>query len=133
MNGLLADTHVLLWYLFEPAELSRAAESALSALVESGGIIYVSAISLVEIRYLTEKQRVSDIVWTKVILACLDSKVPIELLPVDMSVARAMDQVSRRAVPDMPDRIVAATAIANGLSLVTADRLIRSSSVPTVW
>ena len=36
-------------------------------------------------------------------------------------------------VPEMPDWIIAATALALGLPLVTRDLRIRSTSVPTIW
>jgi predicted nucleic acid-binding protein len=39
-----------------------------------------------------------------------------------------MDQVPRAEVPDMPDRIVAATAVAHDLSLVSADSDIQGSA-----
>jgi PIN domain nuclease of toxin-antitoxin system len=45
MRLLLADTHTLLWFLFNPTRLSRVAKSALDAAVDSGGDIYASIYS----------------------------------------------------------------------------------------
>jgi len=36
-------------------------------------------------------------------------------------------------VPDLPDRIIAATALSHNLPLVTADHKIRASRIPTIW
>ncbi len=52
MRCVLADTHALLWFLFNPKRLSHTAESALVAAVESGGAVYASVISVIEVRYL---------------------------------------------------------------------------------
>jgi PIN domain nuclease of toxin-antitoxin system len=44
-----------------------------------------------------------------------------------------MLNVSRAEVPDMPDRIVAATDIHLGVSVISRDGNIRASSVNTIW
>jgi predicted nucleic acid-binding protein len=36
-------------------------------------------------------------------------------------------------VPDLPDRVVAGTAVALGLPLVSRDGKIRASGIETVW
>jgi predicted nucleic acid-binding protein len=48
-------------------------------------------------------------------------------------VAEAVAEVPRSAVPDMPDRIIAATALHLGLPLVSRDRLIQLSGIETIW
>jgi PIN domain nuclease of toxin-antitoxin system len=55
------------------------------------------------------------------------------LAPLDRSVADALELVSRDDVPDLPDRIVCATAVALGVPLVTRDGKIRTSEVQTIW
>ena len=44
-----------------------------------------------------------------------------------------MRLVPRVAVPDMPDRIVAATAVHFGVPVISRDRRIQSSILSTVW
>ena len=53
--------------------------------------------------------------------------------PFTSDVVKAMQQVSREDVPDMPDRIVAATAVYLGVPLISRDSNIRASNVQTVW
>jgi predicted nucleic acid-binding protein len=36
-------------------------------------------------------------------------------------------------VPEMPDRIIAATAIHLGVPLVTRDRRLQSAGIQTIW
>ena len=45
----------------------------------------------------------------------------------------AVAEISRAAVPDMPDRIIAATARRHGLPLVSRDRKIRACGIETIW
>ena len=45
----------------------------------------------------------------------------------------AMARVPRAVVPDLPDRMIAATALYMGLPLVIADHRIRAAGQPTVW
>jgi predicted nucleic acid-binding protein len=42
-------------------------------------------------------------------------------------------RISRDVVPDMPDRIIAATALHLELPLVTSDRRIQQTEVETIW
>jgi predicted nucleic acid-binding protein len=53
--------------------------------------------------------------------------------PFTAEVVAAMRLVSRADVPDMPDRIVSATAIFLGVPLLSRDGRIRASNVQTVW
>jgi predicted nucleic acid-binding protein len=45
----------------------------------------------------------------------------------------AMARVPRDQVPDLPDRIIAATALHLGVPLVTRDRQITASGIATIW
>ena len=45
----------------------------------------------------------------------------------------AMAQIPRSDIPDMPDRIIAATALALQLPLITRDHKIVTSFINTVW
>jgi predicted nucleic acid-binding protein len=51
-----------------------------------------------------------------------------------LAVAQVLGQVPKEEVPDMPDRIIAATALSLNLPLVTRDQKIQAtSSVQTIW
>jgi len=51
----------------------------------------------------------------------------------DRRIANAMRLVDRAAVPDFPDRIIAATAVHLGIPLISRDGKIRMSNVTTIW
>ncbi len=51
MASVVADTHTVIWYLDAPARLSATATAQLDAAASTiGEYIYISAITLVEIR-----------------------------------------------------------------------------------
>jgi PIN domain nuclease of toxin-antitoxin system len=131
MNDVVADTHAILWLLFDPLRLSPAARSAL--IVGATGTVYVSAISLVEIAYLIDKGRFPEHTLDILIGVLEDPASGVVLAPVSPEVSRAVRLIPRKLVPDMPDRIVAATALQLGLPLVTKDSQIHLSNVTTIW
>ena len=56
------------------------------------------------------------------------------VLPITASVAERSVLFTPKYPKDAADRIIGATALANGIELVTADRLIRASGeVPCIW
>jgi predicted nucleic acid-binding protein len=91
----------------------------LDAATEGGYPIYVPAICLVELVYLFEKKRLPAIARDRLLRALDDPDRPPRLVPMDRAVVDAVEIVSRNDVPDTPDRIVAATALALQLPLVS--------------
>lgn len=88
---------------------------------------------MVEIQYLVEKGRLSPDDQRALIAAVDDLQNPARVVPVDRAIVDALAQVSRDEVPDMPDRIIAATAVSLGVPLLSRDRKIRVSQVQTIW
>ena len=93
----------------------------------------MSPISLAEIVYLVEKQRLPASGYADLKTALANHEYVIEEAPFTADVVEAMRTVSRAEVPDMPDRIVAATAVRYGVPVISRDRLIRASNIQTVW
>jgi PIN domain nuclease of toxin-antitoxin system len=112
---------------------SPAARVALKQTATDGNSIYVSAISIVEVCYLVEKGKLSATVWQRLIEALADIDSALVVFPVELDIAIALQQIPRVAVPDMPDRIIAATALCLNLPLVTRDRKIQAASISTIW
>ncbi|MBZ5624490.1 MAG: hypothetical protein LAQ69_38195 [Acidobacteriia bacterium] len=77
---------------------------------DAGHDIALSAISLAESVYLIEKNRLPVSAYDDLKIALSDPDYVIEEAPFTGEVVEAMRQVPRAEVPDMPDRIVAATA-----------------------
>lgn len=91
------------------------------------------SICLVELTYLAEKGRLPTAARERLIQALDDPDSPCLVAPLDRSVADALESISRTEVPDLPDRIVAFTALALGKPLVTRDHKIRAAQLQTIW
>jgi len=128
----VADTHAALWYLFGDPRLSAPAKSAFDAAASSRHKIVLSVISLAEVVYLVEKGRLPASAYTDLQKALHDPDHVLQEAPVTSEIIDAMLEVSRVDIPDMPDRIVAATAVYFGVPAISRDGRIRTSSVKTV-
>jgi len=131
---LVADTHTIVWYLQNDPQLSAKAGEMLDAAVADGDPIFVSAATVVELNYLLSKGKISEADYRWYLLVMETAGEVVEVAPVDMGVARAVEMVPRDEVPDPIDRMIAATSVALGVPLVTRDRRLRSlETVETVW
>lgn len=130
---VVADTHAVVWYLARPDRLSAAAVEAMDAAVDAGDTVAVSAISLVEIQYLVEKKRLSPVLLRRLDEALAERDPAFEIVALDVGVAVALREVPRDEVPDMPDRIIVATALHLDAPLVSCDGRIRSAFPRTIW
>jgi PIN domain nuclease of toxin-antitoxin system len=129
----VADTHAALWYLLKNPSLSATARRFMDDAAAAGQDIVVSPISLAEIVYLVEKNRLPASAYEDLKNALADPEYVIEEAPFNGEIVEAMLKVSRAGVPDMPDRIVAATGMYFGAPVISRDGRIRSSSVKTIW
>jgi PIN domain nuclease of toxin-antitoxin system len=133
MIAAIADTHTAIWYLFYDPRLGRAASAFIDATIGSGDHIGVSAISLAEMVYLVEKRRIAANALDDVLAAIADPKIVLQHVALNDSIVRRMREVSRLDIPDLPDRIIAATAQFYDVPVLSRDSRIRSSTIQTIW
>ena len=129
----VADTHTALWYLYKNPRLSVAARTFMDDAAQAGHDIALSPISLAEIVYLVEKTWLPVSAYEDLKAALADPGYVIEEAPFTADVVEALRQVPRAEVPDMPDRIVAATAVYLRVPLISRDGRIQASNIHTVW
>jgi PIN domain nuclease of toxin-antitoxin system len=129
----VADTHTALWYLHKNPRLSVTARTFMDDAAQAGHDIASSPISLTEIVYLVEKNRLPVSAYEDLRVALADPEYVIEEAPFTADVVEALRQVPRAEVSDMPDRIVAATAVYLRVPVISRDGRIRSSNIQTVW
>jgi len=129
----VADTHTALWHLFDDARLSGPAADFIDNAAAERHRIAVSSISLAEVVYLIEKNRLPLSAYDDLKAALADPGHVLKEAPFTVEIVDVLRQVPRAAVPDMPDRIVAATAVYFGVPVISRDGRIRASSVQTVW
>jgi PIN domain nuclease of toxin-antitoxin system len=129
----VADTHTALWYLYGDSRLSKRGKIFIDDAAAAVRRIAVSAISLAEVVYLVEKRRVPASAYQDLRSALSDPDHVFVEEPLSADVVEAMRSVPRDDVPDMPDRIVAATAIYFRVPVISRDGKIRASAVETIW
>jgi PIN domain nuclease of toxin-antitoxin system len=134
MTSVVADTHTLIWYLGDTNKLSTVALAALDRAINTNNPIYVSAISLVEIVYLIEKGRLPSEVLTRIFKALDAPDVGLALTTLDRHICEKLQLIDRNIVPDMPDRIIAATTLHLAIPLVSRDHQIHNlTTIQTIW
>lgn len=133
MSAIVVDTHAAIWHVSNPSKLSVAARGAINGAAAAGVPVYVASISLVEICYLVDKLKLPQQVFDRIEAALHDPTIALRLVVLDHLIARNVALVSRGQVPDMPDRIIAATALTLGVPLVSRDRKIQASAIATIW
>ena len=112
MSAVVADTHAVLWYLAADPKLSLPDIEAMEK---------------------AEKNRIQPQALMRLRQALREPGSAFETVPLTAEIAFVPGGISRSSVPDLPDRVIAATALAIGLPLVTRDGKIGASGIETIW
>lgn len=128
---ILLDTHILIWLKVEPSKLSAGANEAIHAARQNDGLA-ISAITLWELAWIATHGRL-DFVGT--VDALLERfSLGISIRPITPKIAALANQLPETYPGDPSDRLIGATAMSEGIALVTKDRSIRShKQIKTIW
>ena len=133
MPGAITDTHALIWYLLDSPRLSAPASALFETCRAAGSRVGVSSISIAEIIYLMEKGRIPPATLPLLEESLSEQPALLEIIPTTHAIALAVQQVPRQQVPDLPDRLIVATALHLGAPLISRDRKIQLADVETIW
>ena len=133
MISAIADTHTVIWYLYDDARISDKAKRLIEANKEQGNQIGISTITLVEIVYLIEKGRIEEDAFIKLNSELKDNQSVLVEIPLTNRIVIELAKIDRNSIPDMPDRIIAATALHLNVPLLSRDEKIKISRVETIW
>ena len=129
---ILVDTHIVAWLAFAPHEISRKAKRAIEDARKHRDGLAISDITLLELATLVSKGRIRLAISVESFLQEVESRFVV--LPMNGRVCARAITLGGAYPKDPADRIIGATALVEGLSLLTADREIRRSGVcQTIW
>jgi PIN domain nuclease of toxin-antitoxin system len=129
---ILLDTHAAIWLLVEPGKLSPPARAAIRTAREKGQVIACSVMSLFEIAYLVNRNRLSLNSPAPAFLSAVQEHLAVVGLTAETAIAAA--QFAATMHGDPIDRLIAATAMSGDYTLITIDNKLRKSGVcRTVW
>jgi len=129
---ILADTHVVVWLAFDQKQISTRAKAAIDDARKNADGLAICDITLLELATLASKGRIGLDVTLESFLQEVESRFIV--LPISgRACVRAMG-LPASYPSDPADRMIGATALVEGLSLLTADRAIRRARlVHTIW
>jgi PIN domain nuclease of toxin-antitoxin system len=130
---ILLDTHVLAWLVAEPARLSRPAASAIRRARISDGLA-ISSITVWELAMLFAQGILRSHSTVESAVQNLLTRSGVVIMPITAEIAAIASQFSDDYPKDPADRLIGATAMAEGIALITRDeRIQKHLRLKTIW
>jgi PIN domain nuclease of toxin-antitoxin system len=123
MQPLLLDTHAAIW-IARNERLAPAAEEAVNAAHQEGGVVLVSPISAWELGLLVARQRLTLLMTPERWFQRLLGQPGVRLADMSPDLLIASSFLPGKPPRDPADRILAATARDLGATLITRDRAL---------
>ena len=129
---ILVDTHVVLWLAFHRDRLSKKAHEVIEEARKSKDGLAICDITLLELATLASRGRLNLNISIEAFLAEVESRFVV--LPIRSGACARIVELPATYPKDPADRIIGATALVEGLTLLTEDSEIRRSNVVrTIW
>jgi PIN domain nuclease of toxin-antitoxin system len=131
---IVLDTHAWIWYVSNPENLSSRALESIAREMAGQKPLFISSISTWEISMLVSRGRLDLTMDVRDWISKSESLAYFHFVPVDNAIAHKSVFPPEPLHNDPADRIIYATALTQGASLVTKDiKLLELTSVETIW
>ncbi|MFN8455810.1 MAG: PIN domain-containing protein, partial [Anaerolineae bacterium] len=119
MNEFVADTHAVIWYLSGNKRLSHKARTIFQQAKAGYGHVVIPSIVLVETLFLIQRARVGEDLVSALLTLTENGNDGIYIYPLNKAVAQTLSSFGPAVIPELADRIIAATAVYLNLPLLT--------------
>jgi PIN domain nuclease of toxin-antitoxin system len=131
---IVLDTHAWIWFINSPEALGKRAATAIAKARNAGEAIHISCVSTWEVHMLAAKGRLSLAIAPELWVTRCERLSFLRFNPMNNSIARLAVTACSAMHADPADRIIAATALYLGATVVTRDEKIKAGGiVPCIW
>lgn len=124
------DTHALIWYVTADKQLGKQAKAALLSVDGGNDQAVIPVVVLAEIMYLEERKRIK--VKLNELVEYLESNPNYVIAPLTLGLVLASKRITD--VPELFDRMIAATALEYQAILLTCDSVFKNSNeIKIAW
>ncbi|GAK60957.1 PilT-like protein [Candidatus Vecturithrix granuli] len=130
----VVDSHALIWHLQNARALSSKVRQIFLQVDHGQATAVIPTIVLVEMTYLAEKKRIAETLVQTVFTLLGTGSENYQLAPLDLEIVTNLTNIPRVVVPDMPDRLIAATALTLNLPLISRDmKIMNLTEIEVIW
>jgi len=130
MKQYVTDTTGLIRHLAKSKKQGKNASKIFEEADRGGCVVFIPVMVLMEILYLSEKNRISTTLPD--VTKLVQSSTNYRIYPITAEVVLKAKEITD--IPELHDRIIAATAVLLGLDLISKDSVIGESAfLKTIW
>lgn len=131
---IVLDTHVLIWFVNNPEKISKRAYKKIDLEIKKNNNILISSITVWEIYMLVKKGRLKFSLDIDIWIEKVEQLNFLLFVPVNNKIAAKSVFLPGTFYNDPADRIIVATAMQNGATLITSDsRILKYSPLQSLW
>jgi PIN domain nuclease of toxin-antitoxin system len=134
MSQYVTDTHSLIWHLAQPRKLSAEVRRVFQKADQGQAQILIPSIVLIEVIYIGDRQHIPASLVNRLFkIEDEAANAAYQIVPLSKAVAVIARDFGPAVIPEMADRIIAATARYLDLPLLSSDTAIIESGLVKIY